>query len=133
MDPTPFTIAGRTFTSRLIVGTGKYPDFEVMRRALEASGAAMVTVAVRRVDLTRRDGASLLDMLDLKTMTLLPNTAGCRTAEEAVRTARLGREAGLSDLPDFHEAQIISRRCGPAVFDDNIVGCAAAAICTARH
>jgi thiazole synthase len=92
------TIAGTAYASRLIVGTGKYPTFEVMRRAIEASGASLVTVAVRRVDLARRDGESLLDHLDLETLTLLPNTAGCYTADEAVRTARLAREAGLSDL-----------------------------------
>ena len=92
------TIAGTGYASRLIVGTGKYPGFEVMRRAIEASGAALVTVAVRRVDLTRRGGESLLDHLDLEKVKLLPNTAGCYTAEEAVRTARLAREAGLSDL-----------------------------------
>ena len=92
------TIAGRSYPSRLIIGTGKYPSFEVMRRAIEASGASMVTVAVRRVDLSRRDGESLLDFIDTRKVALLPNTAGCRTAEEAVRTARLGREAGLSDL-----------------------------------
>src|SRR5215813_9361771 len=92
------TLAGRGYPSRLIVGTGKYPNFEIMRRAIEASGAALVTVALRRVDLTKRGAESLLDSLDLETLTLLPNTAGCRTAEEAVRTARLGREAGLSDL-----------------------------------
>jgi thiazole synthase len=91
------TIAGRSYPSRLIVGTGKYPTPEIMRRAIEASGAALVTVAVRRVDLSRR-GDSLLDHLDTSAITLLPNTAGCYTAEEAVRAARLGREAGLSDL-----------------------------------
>ena len=91
-------IAGTGYASRLIVGTGKYPTFDVMRRAIEASGAALVTVAVRRVDLTRRGGESLLDHLDLEKTKLLPNTAGCYTAEEAVRTARLAREAGLSDL-----------------------------------
>jgi len=92
------TIAGRGYPSRLIVGTGKYPGLDVMRLAIEASGAALVTVAVRRVDLSRRDGGSLLDYLDRKKVALLPNTAGCYTADEAVRTARLGREAGLSDL-----------------------------------
>ena len=98
MQTGTLTIAGKSYPSRLIVGTGKYPDFEVMRRAIEASGASMVTVAVRRVDLSRRGGESLLDSIDTARVTLLPNTAGCRTAEEAVRTARLGREAGLSDL-----------------------------------
>ncbi len=92
------TIAGRSYSSRLIVGTGKYPNFEIMRRAIEASGAAIVTVAVRRVDLSRRGGDSLLDHIDTKQVTLLPNTAGCYTADEAVRTARLAREAGLSEL-----------------------------------
>lgn len=91
-------IAGRSYPSRLIVGTGKYPSPDVMRRAIEASGAAIVTVAVRRVDLSRRGGDAILDAIDPKTVTLLPNTAGCYNAEEAVRTARLAREAGLSDL-----------------------------------
>jgi len=89
-------IAGRHFTSRLFLGTGKYRDAETMVRALEASGTEVVTVAVRRVELDRTK-PSLLDQLDLKRYFLLPNTAGCYTADEAVRTARLGREAGLSD------------------------------------
>src|SRR6188768_3974548 len=89
-------LAGRAFSSRLIVGTGKYPGFDVMRRAHEASGADMVTVAVRRVDLKARGPENLLDHIDSKRIFLLPNTAGCYTADEAVRTARLGREAGLS-------------------------------------
>jgi thiazole synthase len=94
----PFTIRGRAFTSRLIVGTGKYPSFEIMRAAHEASGADMVTVAVRRVDLAAPKGAgTLLDFIDPKRMFILPNTAACFTADEAVRTARLGREAGLSE------------------------------------
>jgi thiazole synthase len=91
------TIAGRTFRSRLIVGTGKYPSHEVMRECHEASGAEMVTVAVRRVNISDRTRESLLDYIDTSRFTLLPNTAGCYTAEEAVRTARLGREAGLSN------------------------------------
>lgn len=90
------TIAGRDFRSRLFLGTGKYPDPATMAKALEVSGAEVVTVAVRRVELDRSK-PSLLDHLDLKRYFLLPNTAGCYTAEEAVRTARLGREAGLSD------------------------------------
>jgi len=89
-------IAGRRFTSRLFLGTGKYRDGVTMARALEASGTEVVTVAVRRVELDRTK-PSLLDQLDLKRYFLLPNTAGCYTADEAVRTARLGREAGLSD------------------------------------
>ena len=98
MTSDTLTIAGKSYASRLIVGTGKYPDFGVMRRAIEASGASLVTVAVRRVDLSRRGGETLLDHLDARATTLLPNTAGCYTADEAVRTARLAREAGLSDL-----------------------------------
>ncbi|HXV64929.1 MAG TPA: thiazole synthase [Vicinamibacteria bacterium] len=89
-------LAGRTFRSRLILGTGKYDDFQLMRSCHEASGTEMVTVAVRRVDLKDRSKESLLDYIDRKRFTLLPNTAGCYTAEDAVRTARLGREAGLS-------------------------------------
>jgi thiazole synthase len=98
MKAATLTIAGRTFPSRLIVGTGKYPSLAVMREAIEASGTAMVTVAVRRVDLKRRDGESILDVLSKTRTTVLPNTAGCYNAEEAVRTARLAREVGLSDL-----------------------------------
>ena len=89
-------LAGREFRSRLIVGTGKYPSLQVMREAHEASGAEMVTVAVRRVDLKARGPENLLDHIDPKRMFILPNTAACYTVEEAVRTARLGREAGLS-------------------------------------
>src|SRR6202451_3131811 len=89
-------IAGREFRSRLIVGTGKYKSFQETARALEASGAEMVTVAVRRVNLDRSK-ESLLDYIDAKKYFLLPNTAGCYTADEAMRAARLGREVGLSD------------------------------------
>jgi thiazole synthase len=89
-------LAGREFRSRLIVGTGKYPSLQVMREAHEASGAEMVTVAVRRVDLKARGPENLLDHIDVKKMFILPNTAACYTVDEAVRTARLGREAGLS-------------------------------------
>lgn len=84
--------------SRLIVGTGKYATFALMREAVEASGAEMVTVAVRRVNLSNPSEESLLDYLDRKRVTILPNTAGCFTADEAIRAARLGREAGLSNL-----------------------------------
>jgi len=87
----PLEIAGRRFRSRLILGTGKYPDFETMRRALEASGTEIVTVAVRRVDRQETGHVGLLEALDLERYWLLPNTAGCRTAEEAIRVARLGR------------------------------------------
>jgi len=96
----PLVIADRTFRSRLIVGTGKYPSHAIMADAHTASGAEMVTVAVRRVDLTdrsRRTTESLLDHIDQSRIFLLPNTAGCYTADEAVRTARLGREVGLSN------------------------------------
>ena len=96
MNPDTFTIAGRIFSSRLIVGTGKYPSFEVMRQAHEASGAQIVTVAVRRVNISDRTKESLLDYIDTSRFMILPNTAGCYTADDAVRTARLGREAGLS-------------------------------------
>ena len=90
------TIAGRTFQSRLIVGTGKYPSHQVMQAAHAASGTEMVTVAVRRVDI-RRTSESLLDYIDTSRIFLLPNTAACYTADEAIRTAHLAREAGLSN------------------------------------
>ncbi len=93
---TPFVIAGRTFTSRLIVGTGKYPSHAVMAQAHAASGAEMVTVAVRRVNISDRSKESLLDYID-GSIFILPNTAGCYTADDAIRTARLGREAGLAN------------------------------------
>src|SRR5512134_2564674 len=91
----PFVIAGREFRSRLIVGTGKYPSHAIMRAAHEASGTDMVTVAVRRVDISRKT-ESLLDYIDTAKIFLLPNTAACYTAADAIRTAHLGREAGLS-------------------------------------
>jgi thiazole synthase len=91
------TIAGREFRSRLIVGTGKYRSFQEMARCHELSGAEMVTVAVRRVNLTDRSKESLLDYIDRTKIFILPNTAGCYTADEAVRTARLAREVGLSN------------------------------------
>jgi thiazole synthase len=93
----PLVIAGRSFGSRLIVGTGKYPSNPVMVQALEASGTEMVTVAVRRVNVSDRSRESLLDYIDPARYVLLPNTAGCYTADDAVRTARLAREAGLSN------------------------------------
>jgi len=91
-------IAGREFDSRLMVGTGKYADFPQMVAAIEASGAQIITVAVRRVNISDRNKESLLDHIDLKKYTLLPNTAGCYTADDAIRTCRLAREAGLSDF-----------------------------------
>jgi thiazole synthase len=90
-------IAGRAFSSRLIVGTGKYRSLAEMARAHAASGAAMVTVAVRRVNLSDRTKESLLDYIDREKVFILPNTAGCYNAGEAIRAARLGREAGLSE------------------------------------
>jgi thiazole synthase len=97
MEIAPLTIAGFTFRSRLFVGTGKYlrdgaPDYELMRAALDASGCEVVTVAVRRERLYDPQGRSLLDFLDLQRYTILPNTAGCFSAADAVRAARLGRE-----------------------------------------
>jgi thiazole synthase len=97
MIDTPFLIAGRSFGSRLIVGTGKYPSHPVMAQAHAASGAEMVTVAVRRVNISDRSRESLLDYVDTDRLFILPNTAGCYTADEAVRTAHLAREAGLSN------------------------------------
>ena len=94
---TKFVIAGKEFKSRLIIGTGKYKTNEAMVEAFERSGAEMITVAVRRVNLTDRSQPSLLDFIDLKRFAILPNTAACYTAEEAIRTARLAREVGLSD------------------------------------
>src|SRR5262245_2611301 len=93
----PFVIAGRTFKSRLIVGTGKYPSNQVMAEAHRRSGTDMVTVAVRRIDLKAPKGQSLLDFIDREKIMILPNTAACYNVDDAVRTARLGREAGLSN------------------------------------
>src|SRR6266852_144083 len=90
-------IAGREFSSRLIVGTGKYRSFQEMQRCHEVSGADMVTVAVRRVNLTDRTQESLLDYIDRTKIFILPNTAACYTAADAIRAARLGREVGLSN------------------------------------
>ena len=93
-----WTVAGRTFTSRLIVGTGKYKDFAENAAALEASGAEIVTVAVRRVNISDAAAPMLTDFIDPKKITYLPNTAGCFSADEAIRTLRLAREAGGWDL-----------------------------------
>src|SRR5438045_8016391 len=90
-------VADREFHSRLIVGTGKYRSFAEMKRCHEASGAEIVTVAVRRVNLTDKSKESLLDYIDRAKYFILPNTAGCYSAEEAVRAARLAREVGLSN------------------------------------
>src|ERR1700746_2213637 len=94
----PFILAGRTFNSRLIIGTGKYRDFTETKAALEESGAEIVTVAVRRVNITDPGKENLLDYIDPRRYQILPNTAGCYTVEEAVRTCRLAREAGVGDM-----------------------------------
>src|SRR6266404_2699430 len=94
----PFVLAGRSYRSRLIVGTGKYRDFATTRDAVERSGAEIVTVAVRRVNITDAAAENLLDYLDPRRYTILPNTAGCYTAEDAVRTCRLARDAGVGSL-----------------------------------
>src|SRR3982750_4722079 len=93
-----WTVAGKTFRSRLIVGTGKYKDFAQNAAAVEASGAEIVTVAVRRVNISDRNAPMLTDFIDPKRITYLPNTAGCFDADSAIRTLRLAREAGGWDL-----------------------------------
>jgi len=98
MAPGKLTIAGREFNSRLMVGTGKYASNEQMVEALEASGAEIITVAVRRVNLAEMGKGCMLDYIDPKKYTLLPNTAACFTADDAIRTCRLAREAGLSEM-----------------------------------
>ncbi len=97
MNSDPLVIAGRTFGSRLIVGTGKYPSHAIMADAHRAAGVDMVTVAVRRVNLADTSAESLIAYIDQPRIFILPNTAGCYTADEAIRTARLGREVGLSN------------------------------------
>ena len=94
----PFVLAGKEYRSRLIVGSGKYKSFEETRRATDAAGAEIITVAVRRVNITDPSKANLLDHLPLDRFTILPNTAGCYTAEDAIRTCRLAREAGVGSL-----------------------------------
>jgi len=148
----PFELAGKRFRSRLIVGTGKYRDFTETTHAVEASGAEIVTVAVRRVNITDPGKENLLDFLKPSRYTILPNTAGCYTADDAVRTARLAREAGVGnwvklevigdqktlfpDVPATLEAARVLVREGfvvlPYINDDPIaakkleeVGCAA--------
>lgn len=98
MKDDSFELAGRTFRSRLIVGTGKYRDFAETKAAIEASGAEIVTVAVRRVNITDASKENLLDYIDPSRYQILPNTAGCYTVDEAVRTCRLAREAGVGDM-----------------------------------
>jgi thiazole synthase len=99
MKDDSFTIGGKSFTSRLIVGSGKYADFRITRDATAASGAEMITVAVRRVNITDPSKESLMDYLaDIPNLTILPNTAGCYTLEDCLRTARLAREAGVGNF-----------------------------------
>ncbi len=97
-QPDPLVLAGKSYPSRLIVGTGKYASVELTEKAIDASGASIVTVALRRVDLNDRSQGSLMSLLQKKKWTLLPNTAGCFTADEAVRTLRLARELGIADI-----------------------------------
>lgn len=98
MENRALKIGNREFRSRLLVGTGKYADFEIMKQALQASGAEIVTVAIRRLNLDEPKKESLLDHIDGNKYTILPNTAGCYTVEEAVRVARIARGMGLSDM-----------------------------------
>lgn len=98
MNDKPLIIGGKELKSRLIIGTGKYATLELMKEALEESGADMVTVAVRRINLQDRSEQSFLSYIDRKRFTILPNTAGCYTAEDAIRIARLAREVGLSSI-----------------------------------
>ena len=123
----PFTIAGKTYRSRLIIGTGKYKSYEQNARALEASGAEIVTVAVRRVNLTDPSQPKLVDFIDPKTVTYLPNTAGCFTGEDAVRTLRLAREAGgwslvklevLGDKKTLYPDMLETLRAAEMLVDD---------------
>jgi thiazole synthase len=100
-------IAGRSYPSRLIVGTGKYKDVEETERAIDASGASIVTVALRRVDLADRSSGSLMSLLTRKKWTILPNTAGCYTADEAVRTLRLARELGINAETNLVKLEVI--------------------------
>src|SRR5579885_587681 len=123
MAADPFVLAGREYRSRLIVGTGKYRSFEETRRAVEASGAEIVTVAVRRVNITDPGKENLLDYLPPERYTILPNTAGCHTVEEAVRTCRLAREAGVGPLVTIEAAKILLRegfQVLPYVTDDPV-------------
>jgi thiazole synthase len=115
LEVAPLTIAGRTFRSRLFLGTGKYPDFATMAAALEASGTEVVTVALRRVNLDERGKGSLLDFIDPAKYLFLPNTAGCYTADEAIRTARLARELGGWD---WVKLEVIGDK--KTLFPDNV-------------
>src|SRR3546814_13824897 len=111
IDADSWTVAGRTFQSRVIVGTGKYKGFEENAAAVEASGAEIVTVAVRRVNIADPKQPMLTDFIDPKKITYLPNTAGCFTAEEAISTLRLAREAGGWSLVKHEELEIGRESC----------------------
>jgi thiazole synthase len=126
-DPKPLVIAGKEYRSRLIIGTGKYKSYEQNARALEASGAEIVTVAVRRVNLTDPSQPKLVDFIDPKEVTYLPNTAGCFTGEDAVRTLRLAREAGgwnlvklevLGDKKTLYPDMLETLRAAEMLIDD---------------
>ena len=115
MEDKKLSLGGKEYNSRLIVGTGKYSDFNIMQRAIEASGADIVTVALRRINLDDKSGNSMLDFIDRKRYTLLPNTAGCYTAKEAVLTCELAREAlGV----DMVKLEVIGDQ--KTLFPDNI-------------
>jgi thiazole synthase len=103
----PLVIAGRSFASRLIVGTGKYKDTAEAERAIDASGAEIVTVALRRIDVHDRSSGSLMSLLGRKNWLILPNTAGCYTADEAVRTLRLARELAIGSTSDGHVGPMV--------------------------
>jgi thiazole synthase len=126
-DPKPLVIAGKTYRSRLIIGTGKYQSYEQNARALEASGAEIVTVAIRRVNLSDPSQPKLVDFIDPKKVTYLPNTAGCFTGEDAVRTLRLAREAGgwnlvklevLGDRKTLYPDMLETLRAAEMLIDD---------------
>ena len=127
MYDTSLWLGGKEYKSRLIVGTGKYPSFENMREAIEASGAEIVTVAVRRVSLPGQ-GESLLDYIDTKKYTLLPNTAGCYTADEALRTCYLAREAGLGIRNPYNIKIILETVTVPVIVDAGVGTASDAAI-----
>ena len=128
MTSDPLIIAGRTFGSRLVVGTGKYPSHAVMADAHRASGADMVTVAVRRVNLSDKSKESLIDYIDRDRIFILPNTAGCYTADDAIRTARLGREVGLSN---WVKLEVIGDE--RTLFPDNVALLEATRVLVARR
>src|SRR5712691_3852022 len=127
MYDTNLVLGGKDFSSRLIVGTGKYSSNDVMRQAIEESGAEIVTVAVRRVSLPG-SGTSILDFVDPKRYTLLPNTAGCYTADEAVRTAYLAREAGLGVRNPYNIKIILETVTVPVIVDAGVGTASDAAI-----